>query len=186
VSKVYDNVRVFADAETAVYLAPKGTVLPADLAAPAAPWEEVGWISEDGITEGLSVEVTKIKAFQGGKTVRSRPKGTEKTLKFTALETKLQTLQAYYGGTITKTVTGVAPAQVATYTEPGSAGVTEFAAIVDKFDGTVHTRKLYSLVQLGERGDIQSNGDSGDFYEYTFDVVGTVTVVSNDPAITGV
>ena len=179
-SKNYDNVRVFADEETAVYLAPKGTTLPVDLNALAAPFEEIGWLSEDGITEGMSVEVTKIKAFQGGKTVRSRPKSTEKTLKFTALETKLQTIRAYYGGDITPTVaTGVA-----TYTEPEAAGVVEFVCVVDKFDGTVHTRKCYELIQVGERGDIQSNGDSGDFYEYTSDVIGPVTVITNDPALT--
>ena len=180
-SKNYDNVRVFADEETAVSLAPKGTVLPTGLEALATPFEEVGWLSEDGITESLSVEVTKIKAFQGGKTVRSRPKSTEKTVKFTALETKLQTLGAYLGGAITPTVaTGVA-----TYTEPESVGVSEYVAVVDKFDGTVHTRKCYELISIGERGDIQSNGDSGDFYEYTADVVGPVTVITNDPAIVG-
>ena len=182
-SKNYDNIRVFADEETAVSLAPKGTTLPTDLVTPLpAAFEEVGWLSEDGITEGRSTEVTKIKAFQGGKTVRSRPKSTERTLKFTALETKLQTLRAYYGGTITPTTaTGVT-----TYQEPESAGVTEFVCVVDKFDGDVHMRKVYQLISVGERGDIQSNGDSGDFYEYTSDVIGPVTVISNDPALAGV
>jgi hypothetical protein len=183
VSKVYDNIRVYSDDATAIWLAPKGTVMPTDLAAPATPWEEVGWLSEDGITEGRSVEVTKLKAFQGGKVVRSRPKSTERTLKFTALETKLLTLKAYLGGAVTATVTGVAPNKIATFSEPESAGITEYACIVDKFDGTVQTRKCYTLIQVGERGDIVNNGDSGDFYEYTADVVGPVTVITNNPTL---
>ena len=180
-SKNYSNVRVFADEENAVYLAPKGTVLPTGLDALATPFEEVGWISEDGVSSGLSTEVYKPKAFQGGKIVRSRVKSTEKNLKFTALETKILTLEAYYGGKITPTVaTGVA-----TYTEPETAGVSEYVCIVDKFDGDIHTRKCYELISVGERGDIQSNGDSGDFYEYTSDIIGPVTVITNDPAIVG-
>jgi hypothetical protein len=301
VSKNYDNIRVYADDATAVWLAPKGTVMPTTLEAPGAAFEEVGWLSEDGITEGRSVEVTKVKAFQGGKTVRSRPKSTERTLKFTALETKLQTLRAYLGGTVTTTVTGqaaapalaapvlsspttattggslaaatyyykatytnaagetvgsneisqvttgtastvtftigaapagatgtkiyrstatgaevlldtlattpttytdngsktpgtatvptsnttaVADSRVATYSEPEAAALTEYACIVDKFDGTVQTRKCYTLIQVGERGDIVNNGDSGDFYEYNADIIGPVSVITNNPTLT--
>lgn len=184
-SKNYDNVRVYADEESAVYLAPKGTPLPVDLATLAAPFEEVGWLSEDGITSGLSTDVNKIKAFQGGKTVRTRVKSTEKTLKFTALETKVLTLEAYYGGKLNPTVTGTGADKIASYSEPESAGVSEYVCVVDKFDGTVHERKCYELISIGERGDIQTNGDSGDFYEYTSDIIGPVEVITNNPAIAG-
>jgi hypothetical protein len=180
VSGNYDNIRVYADKDTEVYLAPKGTPAPTALGAPAAPWKAVGWLSEDGLTEGLSVESTKIRAFQGGTTVRSRPKSTDRTFKFTALEDKLDNAELF-NGPVNKTVSGTAPNQTATYTKPAAVPSVEKAVLVRRLDGTVEEVEYFTL-NVTERGDVVDNGDTARQYEVTGDIIGNVTVLTNNPA----
>lgn len=174
----YDNIRIFADEDTEVYLAPKGTVAPTTLDVPTTPWKAVGWLGEDGITEGMSVEATKIKAFQGGVTVRSRPKTTDRTFKFTALEDKLATAELFNGPVNATTTAGTT-----TYTKSASVPTVEKQVIVRRIDGTV-TEVEYFLLNVTERGDLVDNGDSARQYEVTGDIIGDVIVITNDPAYT--
>ena len=172
----YDNIRIFADEDTEVYLAPKGTPAPTVLGAPSSPWKAVGWLGEDGLTEGLSVEATKIKAFQGGVTVRSRPKSTDRTFKFVALEDKLDTAELFNGPVNATTTTGTT-----TYTKTAAVPSVEKAVLVRRMDGAVEEVE-YFVLNVTERGDVVDNGDNARQYEVTGDIIGDVTVITNNPA----
>ena len=80
------NIRIYGDDTSAVYVAPKGTTMPVDLAAPAVTFVELGWLSEDGAEIGRDVSTTDFTAWQGGVIVRSKITGVKNTVKVTCLE----------------------------------------------------------------------------------------------------
>src|SRR4029450_10568063 len=54
----------------AVYVAPEGTVLPSGLAVPTTPWEDVGFVGEDGVSFTFSRDQEEINAWQSADPVR--------------------------------------------------------------------------------------------------------------------
>lgn len=94
---------------------------------------DMGYISEDGIeiTMPDAGDATPIKAWQGGTTVRTIRTPTEDnpSWHFTALETNLSVVEAYFGVTVTQTATDGSFAYVATATRPYNAW------IIDVIDG---------------------------------------------------
>jgi hypothetical protein len=71
---------------------------------------DLGFISEDGVEITMpdaAGDSTPIKAWQNGTTVRTirTPSDDQPTWHFTMLETKLETVEAYFGVTVTQTVT---------------------------------------------------------------------------------
>jgi hypothetical protein len=102
------NVRVAVTG--AVWKGDYGSTAPTGTAgAPDAAFADLGYISEDGVEISLPGvgDSTPIKAWQGGTTVRTiRTASDEKpSWKFTMIETKLETVELYFGVTVTQTVT---------------------------------------------------------------------------------
>src|SRR5688572_29067903 len=90
------NVRVGVTG--AVYVAPTGTALPESVAAALdAAFDDVGYITEDGVTTATSIDVNDIKAWQNGDTVRKIQTGHDFTVAFGMLETNPTALELYYG-----------------------------------------------------------------------------------------
>src|SRR4051794_31267953 len=54
----------------AVYVAPDGTALPADLAPPVDPWTDIGYVGEDGVQFTFSREQEDVNAWQVSTPVR--------------------------------------------------------------------------------------------------------------------
>lgn len=90
------NVRVAVTG--AVYVGPSGTTAPTDAttALPAA-MTDLGYVSEDGVTETRERSTEKIKAWQNAATVREVVTEAGMTYKFRLLETKAETVALYYG-----------------------------------------------------------------------------------------
>lgn len=82
---------------------------PADEASPLTGFVDLGGISEDGVELALNDEgdATPIKVWQNGQTVRTLRETSEDTpqLTFVMVETKLETIETYFGVTVTRTAT---------------------------------------------------------------------------------
>lgn len=93
-----DATQVRVGVTGAVYVAPDGTALPTD-ASTALPvdHEDVGYISEDGVTETQDTDTEDIVAWQNGAKVRKVQTSHDLMYQFTMIETSEITLREYYG-----------------------------------------------------------------------------------------
>jgi len=93
-----DATQVRVGVTGGLYVAPFGTTLPTDAttALPSAH-QDVGYISEDGVTETQDTDSNDIVAWQNGATVRKIQTSHDLTYSFTMLETSAVSLKVYYG-----------------------------------------------------------------------------------------
>lgn len=180
-AKVYDNIRIYGDLDTDVYIAPKGTVLPIVLGVPVAPFVALGWLGEDGTPIALAAEVAKFKAYQGGTLLRTKVTSTEKSVAVQALEESPGVTSLYFDHGAAA-VTGVAPNQVAKIDLPESIGTVERAAVFRWLDGTTEKLLCCPLVQIGERSEIPHKGDAMTVYGMTFSIIGTCYILTDSTA----
>ena len=169
-----DDVRIWGSAGGAVFYAPKGTALPEtfeeELAAAFVP---VGILSEDGVSEGLSVDSNKIKGWPT-QTVRVVNTSTEKTFGFTMLENSPLAAKLYYGADApVKAGTGVR------VNIPESVGLVEGCFIIEKHDGDTIERRCIELGQVSDRGDRTADNENPDGKEITVESVGKDYFLTN-------
>lgn len=90
------NVRVAVTG--GIYRADPETTAPTSaLGTLDAGFDELGYVSEDGITQAIGAEVSSIKAWQGGDEVRKVQTSHALTYAATLIETSELTLETYYG-----------------------------------------------------------------------------------------
>ena len=171
-----EDVRVWASEGGAVFYAPKGSSLPEawdeDLDSAFVP---VGILSEDGPTEGLSVDSNKILGWPGGMTVRVTNTSTEKTIGFTMLENSPLSAKLYWGAgdPIADGSTG------ARIDIPEAVGTVEGTFVLEKHDGDTVERRCIELGQVSERGDQQSGSEDAAGKEVTLESVGADYILTN-------
>lgn len=168
------NIRIYGDDDDAVWTAPKGTTLPTDLSAPAAPFEELGWLGEDGINIEQSFTRNKFNAHQGGALVRGKNSGLERTFAFACLEETATVLGLYYPG-----LTGVTTGGVTRFQIPAGARSNERAWIVDTYDGEVQKRLVVDVGEVAETGTVAHTNSGLTIYEFTVDIIGDFELISN-------
>jgi hypothetical protein len=138
-----DNVRVAVTG--AVYYAATGTTLPTNATtalAAAFLANDVGYISEDGITQSISEDITDIKAWQDGAVVRKVQTGHDVTYQFSMLETASDPLNAYYGNFSSNAV------------EVDGSQMPRQCWVIQVDDGGNDIRIVIPDGQVTERGDI--------------------------------
>lgn len=182
-----DNARIYGSDEDAVFDAPLGTAAPTTLATdlntePAAPWEDFGWLGEDGMNLNPSDSVTKFRGHQGGKVVRTKMVTSETQFVFRCLETKAQTinLQFQVKG---RTITGVAPNEIARTTFGSGRQVVSRAFLVRLVDEGVIRWFEIPRGEIGERGSLALRNSEMSVYEFTVEIIGDWYELTNDPAV---
>lgn len=148
----------------AVYAAPLGTTLPTTATASLDnAFVDLGWVSEDGVTNSISRETTKHRAW-GGEVVKVTQDNYTETVKFTLLETSADVLSVVYGDD--------------NVTESGDTITVEHSRlmldrqsfVIDFIDGDRAGRIVVREGQVTELGDVMYVHKDLTRYELTVDV----------------
>jgi len=147
----------------AAYSAPAGTTLPTDnTTALAAAFVDLGYISDAGVIEKQATSTTQIKAWQNGDTVREVQTDHTLTYQFAMIETKVDSLKAFYGDD--KVTTGTGSNWTAEISgEQGNRGEWVFEVI----DGTHTIRIVVPDGQVTAKGDVVYKSDTVLTYDVT-------------------
>jgi hypothetical protein len=174
------NARIFGSDDDKVQVAPLGSTLPTTLAATTAPFEDFGWLGDDGIPFTPSDSIEKFRGHQGGRVVRTTVTESDLTFRFQCLETKALTLGLQHNLTSVTTVTG-------TTTMQASAGrqIEARAFVIDLFDKddtSIHYRYVIPRGEIGERSEVGHTRSGLTIYEFSVEVIENYTILTNDPA----
>ncbi len=143
-----DNVRVAVTG--AVYVAPTGTTLPvtADNILDAA-FDDLGYVSEDGVVESQGTDSNDIKAWQNGAIVRKVQTSHDLTYALTFIESNDTVRDEWYG-------VKVGAARQITGSQPGKR-----AFVIDVVDGIYEFRIAIPNGEITDRGDVSYlNGEA--------------------------
>lgn len=139
------NVRVAVSGEVLVGLttatAPTGT------GGTTTGFNGLGYVSEDGVTETRDRSSDDIKAWQNSATVRTVVTDASLTYSFTLIETKKETVELYYGTTVTSGVSDGTFIVV-----PSNTGGRK-SFIIDVIDGAELIRTYVPSGEVTEVGD---------------------------------
>lgn len=119
------NVRAYGDITQRVWTSAIGAG-----AAPTQPlptaiganWYDLGWLSDNGVTQAVAQQETKKYGWQGGGIIRVLRSQFEKTFAIECEEENAVTHGLYYPGTTVTTADDTAEVQTITLTGTGTAG----------------------------------------------------------------
>lgn len=121
---------------------------------------DLGYVSDDGITEAYNDDTTEIKAWQGGTVVRTIISGSKATLKFMLIENKREVVELYHKGSVV--------------VSDGSTGFKidvmvptpdRRSFVLDVIDGNDHERIYIPDGEVSSRSDITYKSDTQIGYE---------------------
>ena len=155
-SNVAQNVRVGTTG--ALSFGPLGTTLPTDAkAALNAALKDVGYLGPDGVTQAIESDVTDIKAWQNGDTVRKVQTSHDLTFQFVMLETNALSLKIYYADE-TATATAV---KITGKQSPHNV------MVIDVLDDKHTIRIVLPDAQVTERGEVVYQNEEATGYDVT-------------------
>lgn len=145
-----DNVRVAVTG--AVSVGGGGFVAPTTADGALTGATDLGYISEDGVTEARSRDINDINAWQNGDTVRRVVTTSTMTYQCVFLETKREVVEEYYAGTVD-------PSNGSIVIVPGKLSARK-PWVFDYVDGDTAVRAYAPAGQVTEVGDqVYSNGE---------------------------
>ena len=150
------NVSVAGDGIVAT--APLETAGPTGLGVLPTGFNDLGYISEDGVTESTEQSVEKIKAWQRNAVVRSTVTEGETTFSFTLIETKKETVELAFGVTVEAD---------GSYVKNPGADRPHQSFIIDVIDGDRTERSYIPDGQVTELGEITRVNGEAVGYEVT-------------------
>jgi hypothetical protein len=187
---VYDldpaEVQVGTSNGPGLYVAPVGTAAPADTAtAPAAPWQILGYISDDGPTVGSSTTTQDIKPWQSRSPIRTVITERMMTVKFILWQINPLTLAMYFDADVpTPAVDGDFAMEVRS---DGDQHL--YAIMVDNADGPRAMRVIFHRASLSDAADMQIQSGAAVPLEVTLtalDDAGVLADVLVGPSVSGV
>lgn len=164
--------RIFGSDSDAIHLAPYGTTLPTTLEGALDPaFEDVGWLSEDGLTETLTGSVERRRGLQGRGVVRTFMGESGTQIAFVGLESKAQTNSLrYHEKQVDTTVPGVRK------TKRGAGQRIQVrAAVIDLFDAdddAVKERFVIPRFEIAPNGDRTFVGTDIAAYPFLGEIIG--------------
>ena len=175
-----DNARIYGGELDSVWIGDHGAVMPAadDIVVPENH-ENVGWLSEDGLSFAHNDNVETFNGHQGGRVVRKKVTTSEDTFTFTALETTLRTFGLIHDIKEHTTTGGVSRLRVSGAKKSNDRR----SWIVDKWDGDIWYRYLIPSGETGERPEEVASNSAITMYEQTVTVYGGYDILTNDPAM---
>ena len=189
-TKNLDDIRIYGDLDTELWLAPKGSTLPTTWGDPVAPFIPIGWLSVDGVTLALSTDVTKFKGMQGGTTLRTKVTSAEKTIGFQALQDNPDISSLYWGHGAPTIVpaSGTGPTAIPEHAKvlvPKSPGTVERAGVAKFVDEGVTKYLLFESLQVTDRQEIPHQNTEMAAYGFTTEIVGDMWILTNAPSWVG-
>lgn len=176
-AKDRDNIRIYGDDASAVFVADKGTTGPTTLAAPGVGFEEVGWLSEDGVDFERESNKVEFNGFQGGAIVRTKRTSVKDTFKFVCLEETALTLGIAYAG-----VTPTTASSVDTFAITNQTVSDERAWVVDLIDDTITKRYVVPSGEAELTGTIGHKNSDMTMYEFTVTILGDYDILKTAAA----
>ena len=179
-----DNAFMAGSERDTSYLGPAGldlsTITNLNTALPSG-MVDVGWITEDGFTLGMSDSADKIRGHQNHGVVRTYMSESSTTLKAALLESKLGLLKQYLGVTKSEKVTtgsdSITRLEVST-----SRKVETMTGVLDLFDVSTgkQRRYVFKRLELGERSDVSYKVGELTAYEYNLEVLDGYVLLTNE------
>ena len=146
-----DAANVQVAATGALYIAAIGTTAPTNASAAwPAGWKELGYLSDDGVTETPTLDSEEIKAWQNGAVVRTPITGSRFNIGFTVIETRYEVLELFYPGSVITQETGP---PLETKLDIRLPLAKPWAFGLDVIDGTMLERTILKRAELFERGE---------------------------------
>lgn len=130
-------------------------------------WTDLGYASDDGVTQTIDRSTEKIKAWQNADTVREVVTDASASFKFTLLETSKAAVSLYYG-----TAVATDGSLVVIPSQAGPAA----PFILDIIDGADLIRVYAPSAQVSEVGDIVYKNGEAIGYEITITVYPSTTL----------
>jgi hypothetical protein len=150
-----DSTKVRAAVSGAVSVGLTTATPPTGTGGTLTGFNDLGYVSDAGVTEARSRDTNDIRAWQGGALVRTLITSGSLTYNFVLLETKLETVKLFYGATITSTVTDGNFVIIPTQT----GGRQSF--VIDVIDGAELIRTYVPQGEVTEVGDhVYVNSDA--------------------------
>lgn len=135
-------VRVAVTGGVYVSLDGTGSVPSSAVAAIPVDFDELGYVTDEGVTQTINADTEDIQAWQNGDIVRKIQTSHDVTFGLTLLETNPKTLEAYYGNYDNGKI------------EVTGDQLPRLPWVIDVFDGDEKVRICIPDGQITERGDI--------------------------------
>lgn len=145
----------------------------ADLTALPSGWEDLGWVTSDGVTYGRTTDVSDVTSFGSVQPTRSDVTNDTITMSVVAQETKFQTLGLYTGAD-TSALTASASTGEFSISKPDIPGFRYYRVLglfVDRDDAgrEIYMARYMPRARITEWGEQQLNdGDAPITYNMTF------------------
>lgn len=148
----------------ALWVAPQGTAMPTDLDTWPDGFEDLGYISDDGITESVDENTEEFTPWQSNTPIRTEITSSTKTFQCTLWESKASTVGLFYRVAQSEMSTS---GEVVSFDEKGKPARDPHTFGIDVIDGTYHRRIIIPYGEVTERGDISYKSDEMIGYEIT-------------------
>jgi len=175
-----DNTQVRVGVEGAVYVAPVGTTAPTDpYSAWGTGWIDLGYCTEDGLTESLNEERQEFKAWGEKRPVRTSITNRTNTFKILCEQTSAQTASLFYGVDLADmTSSGTGATQFLSFNEPQDPEPLYYALGMDIIDGDYPKRIIVARAEVTAKGDLVYKSDTNVSYDLTFTALAAASGVS--------